>query len=91
MDPYGRYEENARAYPKMEVGAWNYCMLNLCEPELVMGSDDDCFGSRAISKYNNPELVITWTAATDPLYLDVYALVHNVFVQHMGDARRFLQ
>ena len=87
LDNYSKYLENARAYPGMEPGNWPVMMLNLCPPDLVLASEDDCFGSRCISKYNNPEFVCSWvnTTANAAMYLDIWALTHQILIQHKGD------
>ena len=93
LDDYSKYLENARAYPGMEPGNWPIMMLNLCPPDLVLASEDDCFGSRCISKYNNPEFVCSWvnTVPNNAMYLDIWALTHQIIIQHKGDFRKFLQ
>lgn len=66
-------------------------ILPLCEPSLIKKSDEDAFGSRAIAKYNNPELVMTFTGAiASNYYIDIWGYVHNIIIQKKGDIKKYL-
>ncbi len=55
---YSLYKNNVHMHPAGVVG-FPVSKISFCEEELVEQSRDHCFGSRTISKYNNPELVST--------------------------------
>jgi hypothetical protein len=94
LDKYARYIETGRAYPGHEPGTWNFMVINLVQPEMLLASEDDCYGSRCISKYNNPTFCVQWTnggGGNNALWLDIWSLTHNIMIQHKGDLRKFLQ
>lgn len=68
-----------------------YHVIWFCPKALVRASEDDCYGSRAMVHYNNPELVITFAAPTaSDLYLDLVGEVHNSIISKAGDVRQYL-
>lgn len=68
-----------------------YCCIPFCPRAFVRLSEDDCYGSRAMVHYNNPELVINFAAPTGaPIYLDVIGEIHQQIINKLGDVRPFL-
>ena len=96
FNQWGIYADNVKMYPKMQPG-YNIGSMAFCERELVESSDDDCFGSRTIGKYNNPEDIVEFdqastaaAAVTGAAYLDIWADVHNLLIYQAGDLRKYL-
>jgi hypothetical protein len=91
--PYSEYSEKYLTFPNMYHGSGqNYVVLPFTiDPRLMKHSQFDCYGSRCISKYNNPEF---WISLTGPVaadqYVDVWSYTHNCIIQYKGDIRRFL-
>ena len=88
---YNIYLDNVRAHPFGIVGLYLPAFY-FCEPQFVERSKDDCFGSRNLSKYNNPELVVEYDSgnSSNAQYLDVWANVHNLLIFQKGDLRKYL-
>jgi hypothetical protein len=87
---YGLYSDNIRMHPLGEVGQ-NIHSFAFCEKELVEKSEDDCWGSRNFSRYNNPEIVLEFDSATSVAqYVDIWADIHNLLIFQKGDFRRYL-
>lgn len=90
-DTFNKYNEQPKGHEN-QLGTDNYFSINLAnDPVFLKMCGDDCYGSRAIVKYNNPELVMSFTGpTTSDYYLDCFGSMHNVIVQHKGDVRKFL-
>jgi hypothetical protein len=92
---YGTDFYNRRMHPKGEIGLY-VASLAFCEPEFVPLSKDDCYGSRSLYRYNNPEVVIEFDANTpdsgssQALYLDIWGHIHNLLIFQKGDLRKYL-
>jgi len=93
---YNQRIVNGRCWPNGIQGL-NLPILPFVEPQFVEPSENDCFGSRNMSKYNNPEFIIQWDAGTPAtvnsdrsMYLDLWARIHNALIYHRGDIRKFL-
>jgi len=67
--------ENTKAFPHAHPGSLLY-YIKFCPPEFVMHSEDNCFGSRTISKYTNPGFTITYNASFNTVnpFTDVSAV-----------------
>lgn len=88
---FGEYHDNQIAHPNHKKGL-KYLKMFFCPKQYVEKSEDDCYGSRNMSKYNNPEIVIEWDSYPDAAerYLDLEAQIHNLWIQQKGDFRRYL-
>eukprot|EP01114_Cavostelium_apophysatum_P024438 TRINITY_DN9563_c0_g3_i2.p1 TRINITY_DN9563_c0_g3~~TRINITY_DN9563_c0_g3_i2.p1 ORF type:complete len:420 (+),score=70.41 TRINITY_DN9563_c0_g3_i2:1-1260(+) len=75
---YGTDKENHDIYPHGQHGLL-IATIPFCEPELVVASKDNCFGSRQFSAYNNLELVLDWGSDSpgEVMRCDVSADIHN--------------
>jgi hypothetical protein len=96
FNQFGIYYDHVKMWPKAQPGN-NIGALAFCENELVEASDDDCFGSRTIGKYNNPEIIAEFdsgsaasTAISGAAYWDIWADVHNLLIYQAGDLRKYL-
>ena len=102
--PYMQQVVERKAYP---LASGDYIpTIYFCPPEFVDNSEDNCYGSRLVSKYNTPTIKLNFegTTGTSGTPTDVlstsgtaYAVkitleadVHNVLIQRKGDFRRFL-
>jgi hypothetical protein len=95
QQPYQEYEEKYYALGDgfSHGSGQNYMVIPLTiDPRLVKKSERDCYGSRCISKYNNPEFWFSFTGSGSLVdsYVDVWADIHNCIIQYKGDIRRFL-
>jgi hypothetical protein len=88
---YALYGINSEIHPKNSIhhGQPIFC-IPFCHRNLLEMSRDDCVGSRAFAGYNNPELVLTFSALSGDHYIDVYGDIHNVLIQKGGDVRKYL-
>jgi len=79
------------AHPNHKTGM-NTFELFFCPKQFVEKSEDDCYGSRNISKYNNPQLVMEWDAGSPSVdsYLYLTSDIHNIGIQQKGDLRVYL-
>lgn len=60
------------------------------EQKTVGYSDKDCWGSRALSGYNNLELAIQFdNAPGQTLSVDVVSHIHNYNIWHMGQLKKY--
>lgn len=84
------YRDGPRMHPNGEVG-FKVMEIAFCEKSLVEPSETHCFGSRNLSKYNNPEIVVEWPSALgEEHYLDIIANIHNLIIQKKGEIRCYL-
>lgn len=88
---FGEYKDNTEAHPNHKKGM-KYLKMFFCPKQYIEKSEDDCYGSRNISKYNNPEIVIEWDSFPDTnnRYLELEGEIHNLWIQNKGDFRRYL-
>lgn len=79
------------AHPNHKSGL-NTFELYFCPKQFVEKSEDDCYGSRNISKYNNPEFVLEWDATSPSVasYLYLTSDIHNIQIEQKGDFRVYL-
>ncbi len=83
------FHYNTEMFPEGEH--FNIFSIPLCENSKIMASEDDCYGSRFLSNYNNPELCIEFDSATGAdYYLNVWGDVHQTILYHNGDFRKYL-
>ena len=71
----------------------NVPTFSLCLPEFVEKSHHDCFGSRNMSAYNNPELVIVYDQSVGgaTYQIDVFAHIHNYLCIANADIQQYLR
>lgn len=96
---FHKFKETSEMFPTQEVGM-NIGKIAFCSNKLVGASEDGCYGSRNIGRYNNPEIVVSWDASeitstgspagNGNLLIDVIADVHNILLTKKGDWRTYL-
>lgn len=93
---FAKYKDSVEMFPTSHPGT-NIGKIPFCNNKYIVASEDDCFGSRNIGRYNNPTLVIRVSdadginaTATPNLLLTVRADIHQIFIQLKGDFRRYL-
>ncbi len=92
VNQYNHFTTNALAFP--DGNLWmNVPILPLVEPEFILPSESNCFGSRFIAEYNNPQLYFeTTNAPGNTVYqVDIIAYIHNLLIYQNGDIRIWLQ
>jgi hypothetical protein len=81
---FGMYQINAKAFPKGLVG-FKVPSLPFCEEDVVEDSKHNCYGSRFIAGYNNPELRIIFTSATGAaIKCEIIGEIHNMLIYQRG-------
>lgn len=73
-----------------ELGA---LQIRFAPEDKIDASYKDCFGSRLLQMYNNPELVLNFSAApsSNTWYIDVHAFFHNYLTYEGAEVRKFIR
>lgn len=88
------YMDKKMSFPDMlQADGQNWMVIPLAmDPRFIKHSERNCYGSRCIMKYNNPNFCLSFTGpASTNYYLDIYGKYHNVIIQYKGEIRKFLQ